>query len=217
MIHIINRIMKKIGIIGFSSFTKEIICNLKRPYDIFISKNYFEIIKENIKNYEKYYNCKFYTINEFNTKKYKGLITISDINIKKEIIEELPSNIEYITYIDKKVNIMDKNIEIGKGSVICSGSILTTNIKLGKFSQINLNTTIGHDTKIGNFFTSAPGVNISGKCIIGDNVYMGTNSSVKNNISICDNVIIGLNSGIVKNIDEAGTYIGTPAKKIKYD
>jgi UDP-3-O-[3-hydroxymyristoyl] glucosamine N-acyltransferase len=48
-----------------------------------------------------------------------------------------------------------------------------------------------------------------------NNVYFGTKSSAKQKISICDNVIIGMNSGVVKDINESGTYIGTPCKKIK--
>jgi serine acetyltransferase len=32
---------------------------------------------------------------------------------------------------------------------------------------------------------------------------------------VCEDVIVGMNSGVVKDIKEPGTYIGTPAKKIK--
>ena len=205
---------KKIGIIGFGSFTKEIICNIKKPFDIFISENYYNKNINNLINIEKYYDCKIYKINIFNSNKYKALLTIPDFKIKNEIINELPKNTKFYTYIDKKSHIMDKNIIIGEGSIICSGTILTTNIKLGKFTQLNLNTTIGHDTKIGDYFTTAPGVNISGNCNIGKNVYVGTNSSIREKINICDNVIIGLNSGVVKNIEVPGIYTGTPCIKL---
>ena len=60
-----------------------------------------------------------------------------------------------------------------------------------------------------------PGSILSGDVIIKDQVYIGTNSSVREKISICDNVTIGLNSGVVKNINESGTYVGSPLKKIK--
>ncbi|HYO50505.1 MAG TPA: transferase, partial [Chloroflexia bacterium] len=36
-------------------------------------------------------------------------------------------------------------IEIGAGTVICAGNILTTNIVLGRHVQINLDCTVGHD------------------------------------------------------------------------
>jgi sugar O-acyltransferase (sialic acid O-acetyltransferase NeuD family) len=203
---------KKIGIIGFGSFTREIICNIKKKYDIFVSKSYITNI-QNIENIEKNYNCKFYELEKFDHKKYLALVTITDVKLRNEIVSNMPFKTEYYTYIDKNSHIMDRNNKIGKGSIICSGSILTTNISLGNFVHCNINTTIGHDTKIGNFSTISPGVNISGNCDIKDFVYIGTNASIKENVSICENVVIGLNSGVVKNINNWGIYIGTPSIK----
>jgi sugar O-acyltransferase (sialic acid O-acetyltransferase NeuD family) len=179
-----------------------------------VEKEYFKKIEPEIKTIESYYKCNVKNINNFEKIKYSALITVGDLNKRKELLNFLPSNTEHYTYIDKNVIIMDKNNCIGMGSIICAGSILTTNVIIGNFSQINLNTTISHDFKAGNFFTTAPGVNIAGYCNFGNNVYIGTNACVKNNVNICDNVIIGLNAGVVKNITESGTYIGTPAKKL---
>jgi serine acetyltransferase len=60
-----------------------------------------------------------------------------------------------------------------------------------------------------------PGAIISGNVKIFDLVYLGTNSSVKEKISIHSMVTIGSNSTVVKNINEPGTYVGVPSKKIK--
>jgi UDP-3-O-[3-hydroxymyristoyl] glucosamine N-acyltransferase len=60
-----------------------------------------------------------------------------------------------------------------------------------------------------------PGVIVSGNVTIYDLVYIGTNSSIKEKLSIHSLSTIGLNSGIVKNINEPGTYVGIPSKKIK--
>jgi sugar O-acyltransferase (sialic acid O-acetyltransferase NeuD family) len=211
--------IKKIGVIGFGSFTKEIICNIKTPFDIFVTSDYYNKINNNnnnnIESIKQKYNCSLFELNNFDSKKYEALITIVDNKLKTEILNDLPKNTTYYKYIDKRSIIMDNNIKLGEGVIICANSILTTNIVLGNFSQINLNTTIGHDTICGDNFTTAPGVNISGNCIIGKNVYIGTNSSIKENIKITDNVIIGMNTGIIKNIDMSGTYVGTPIIKIK--
>ncbi len=206
--------MKKLGIIGFGSFTKEIICNIKKPFDIFVNESYLNKISNEVEIIEQKYKCKLQNINKFDQNKYTALLTIPDFNLRKEMIETLPKNTEYTKYIDKRAHIMDKNIILNEGTIICSGCILTTNIKLGKFTQLNLNTTIGHDTIVGDFFTTAPGVNISGNCKIGNNVYIGSNVAIREKINICDNVIIGLNSGVVKNINEPGTYIGNPIYKL---
>ena len=122
----------------------------------------------------------------------------------------------YLPKFDKNAKILDKHtINIGKGTVICAGSILTTNITIGNFSQINLNSTIGHDCNIGSFFTTAPGVNISGTTTIGNLNYYGTNSAINNNLNITDNVTIGMNSNVIKYINISGTYVGNPIRKIK--
>jgi len=205
--------MKKIGIIGFSSFTREILCNLKRNFDIFVSESIYTSLP--VDCIAKDYKCNVFKLHRFDTSSYDALVTIANINLRTEIVNQLPNLTNYHTHIDKRAIIMDKNVIIGKGSIICAGAVLTTNVKVGDHSQINLNSTIGHDTIVGDYFTCAPGVNISGNCCIGRDVYIGTNASVKDNVKICDSVVIGMNAGVLKNIATPGTYIGTPCEKIK--
>jgi sugar O-acyltransferase (sialic acid O-acetyltransferase NeuD family) len=205
--------MKPIGVIGFSSFTREIVCNLKRKFDIFVSESVYSSIP--VESIAKTHNCKVHKLNQFDTTKYDALLTIANIKLRNELVKQLPHNTNYYTYIDERAIIMDKNVKIGKGSIICAGAILTTNVTVGEFSQINLNSTVGHDTVLGDYFTCAPGVNISGHCCIGRDVYIGTNASIKENVKICDSVIVGMNSGVVKNIAIPGTYIGTPCEMMK--
>jgi sugar O-acyltransferase (sialic acid O-acetyltransferase NeuD family) len=154
-------------------------------------------------------------LSKFNIEEYEVLIAIGSPIKRFEMVNKLPKETKYFTYIDKRAIILDKNIEIGNGSIICAGCILTTNIKIGKHAHLNLQTTIGHDTIIGDFFTSAPGAKISGNCLIHDLVYIGTNSSVREKININSFTTIGLNSGVVKHITEPGIYGGLPCKKIK--
>jgi len=198
---------KRLAVIGTGGFAREITCNLeKNSFDYFAHYDYIK--KFNLLNTRP--------IENLDTNKYKVLIAIGDPNIRKKIVNELPENTEYFTYIDKRAIILDKNtISIGKGCIITAGSILTTNINIGNFNHLNLNTTIGHDTNIGNFNTTTPGVHISGEINIGNNCYFGCGSSIKNKINICNDVIIGMNGVVTKNINESGTYVGIPVKKIK--
>jgi sugar O-acyltransferase (sialic acid O-acetyltransferase NeuD family) len=154
-------------------------------------------------------------LSELDINEYEVIVAIGDPKIRKQMIKKLPVDTKFFTAIHKSVQILDNNIEIGEGSIICSNSILTTNIKIGKHCHLNLLTTIGHYVHMGDFFTTAPGVKVSGNCKIGNQVYIGTNASIREKINICDNVIIGLNAGVVKNIIESGIYGGVPAKKIK--
>jgi len=154
-------------------------------------------------------------LSKFDVNEFEVVIAIGDPLKRKNIVDRLPINTKFFTAVHKSVQLLDSNIQIGEGSILCAGTILTTNITIGKHCHLNLLSTIGHDTIIGDYFTTAPGTKISGNCKIGNNVYFGTNSSVREKISICDNVVVGLNAGVVKNITESGIYVGVPAKKIK--
>lgn len=198
--------MKK-GIIGAGGFGKEIYFSLPK---IVQDETFFFVHDEYWVDNDK----KILPLSRFSSNEYEIIVAVGNPNDRKKIINSLPNDAKFFTFIHDSVIILDKSVEIGEGSIICAGSIITTNIKIGKHSQLNLHTTVGHDTIIGDFFTSAPGVKISGNCLIGNLVYIGTNSSVKEKIKICDDVIVGLNSGVVKDIKISGTYVGTPSKLI---
>lgn len=199
--------MKK-GIIGNGGFGREI---------------FHAMSKKQQKNTVFFVDDKYYNKNSFNTlplskfdkNKYEIIIAIADSKVRKKIVDKLPEDTKFFTFIDPSAQIHDNNIEIGEGGIICAGTIITTNVKIGKHCHLNLITTIGHDCIIGDYFTTAPGVQISGNEVIGNFVYFGTRSCMKQKLTICDNVTIGMNAGVVKNITEPGTYVGTPAKKIK--
>lgn len=198
----------KRGIIGHGGFGREVYWSLaeqERESTVFFVDDEYWSPSDN----------KVFPLSQFNKEEYEILIAVGDPLLRKKLVERLPKDTKYFTHINESVSILDPNVEIGEGSVICAGTILTTNVKIGKHAQLNLQTTIGHDVVIGDFFTTAPGTKVSGNCNIGSKVYCGTNSSIKEKINICDDVTIGLNAGVVKDITEAGIYVGVPAKKIK--
>lgn len=199
--------MKK-GIIGAGGFGREVYWSLNP-----IERNKTVFFVDDV--YWDGSDDKILPLSLFETDKYEVIVAIGDPNDRKHIIDRLPKSTKFFTHIHPSAQILGDNVNIGEGSIICAGSILTTNIKLGKHVHLNLQTTIGHDCVIGDYFTTAPGVKVSGNCLISDLVYIGTNGSIKEKITICGSVTIGLNAGVVKNIYEPGTYIGTPAKKIK--
>jgi len=113
---------------------------------------------------------------------------------------------------------MSRWIEIGEGTVICAGNILTTNIVLGRHVQINLDCTIGHDVIMGDYATLAPGVHVSGYVHIGKRAYIGTGAVIINGIQekplvIGDDVVVGAGSCVTKSITY-GTWGGVPARPL---
>jgi len=196
--------MEKV-LIGAGGFATEIKYHMGNPHmKMFVDDVYYN---ENDKN--------IYPLSQFDENKYEVIVAIGNPLDRFNMVSKLPKNTVFFTFIHKSAQILDNGINIGEGSIICAGCILTTNIQIGNHCHLNLQTTIGHDCIIDDYFTTAPGVKISGNCNIGSKVYVGTNTSIREKINICDDVNIGLNSGIVKHISESGTYVGTPVKKIK--
>jgi sugar O-acyltransferase (sialic acid O-acetyltransferase NeuD family) len=163
---------------------------------------------------DQYVNEDTFPLSEFDPIKHIAMVAIADPRNRFDIIQKLPKITKYFTFIHPTALIMN-NVEIGDGSFIGAYSVLTTNIKIGNHSILNRSNHIGHDTNIGFCFSAMPGAIISGNVKIFDLVYLGTNSSVKEKISIHSMVTIGSNSTVVKNINEPGTYVGVPSKKIK--
>ncbi|MFT5617441.1 MAG: sugar O-acyltransferase (sialic acid O-acetyltransferase NeuD family) [Arenicella sp.] len=151
---------------------------------------------------------------DFNPTNAEVLVAVGDGRLRKKIVERLPENTKFATLIHPTATVSEW-VELGEGSIVTAGVILTTDIKIGTHAHLNLTSTVGHDCQIGDYFTSSPGTNISGICNIGDNVYFGTNSSVRQGITICQDVVIGMGGVVVKNITESGIYVGNPATKLE--
>lgn len=136
---------------------------------------------------------------------------------RKKIIERISSNpnIEFPNIVDPSVQ-MSKYVKLGKGNIICAGTILTVNIEIKDFSILNLDCTVGHDVVLNSFVTVYPSVNISGCVVIGKHTEIGTGTQIIQGKNICDYTIVGAGSVVVRNIERPGTYVGVPVKAVKY-
>lgn len=191
-------------IIGYGGFAREVTAQMGLTnVKYYVDDQYWT---SNIKN--------LFKLSDFDSITQMACVAIGDSRLRNNIVSRLPINTKYYTMIHRSAQIIGNDVEIGEGSIICAGCILTTNIVIGKHCHLNLNTTIGHDCGIGDFFTTGPGVNISGNNIIGNRVYIGTGSATKEKINITDDVVIGMQSGVIKNVSSSGTYVGCPVRKL---
>lgn len=134
---------------------------------------------------------------------------------KKKIIESISNpKVCFATLIDPNV-VMCHGSECGEGSFIYANCALAINVKIGKHVYLSFNCSIGHDTVIEDYCSAFPGVNVSGKVVVKEATTLGTGTKIIQGKNIAPYTIIGAGSVVVKNLEESGTYVGVPVKKIK--
>ena len=123
--------------------------------------------------------------------------------------------VKFATLIDPSV-LISKRVEIGMGTVICAGTIITVDISIGNHVIINLDCTLGHDDIVHDFVTIYPSVNISGNVVVGECTEFGTGMQIIQGKNIGKESIIGAGAVVVRYIPDRCTAVGSPAKPIKF-
>jgi acetyltransferase-like isoleucine patch superfamily enzyme len=110
-------------------------------------------------------------------------------------------------------------VEIQKGVSIGAHTKVQSHSFICELVSIGHNCFIGHGVMFVNdlFIDGGPAGGDKSKwkaTQIGNHVSIGSNATILP-VSICDHVVIGAGAVVTKNIDEPGTYVGNPAKKLK--
>jgi sugar O-acyltransferase (sialic acid O-acetyltransferase NeuD family) len=142
-----------------------------------------------------------------------AIIGIGDNQIRQGIAKRC-SKIPFISVVSPNA-IISKFAEISVGSFISSGAIVNADSYIGKHTIINTGSVIEHDCMIGDLCHIGPGSSIAGGVKLDKNIFIGGGAYINPQVSICSNVIVGSGSLVIHDIQESGTYIGSPVKKIK--
>jgi sugar O-acyltransferase (sialic acid O-acetyltransferase NeuD family) len=141
------------------------------------------------------------------------IIALGDPKVKERLSAFLTnSHIRFPIIIHPSAVIQHiTSVQIGIGSVICAGVILTTDIRIGNHVLININSTVGHDCSLEDFCSVMPGVNIAGGVKIGKKVLVGSGSNIINKVSLGDESTVGMGSVVTKNVAQGAVVAGVPA------
>ena len=75
-------------------------------------------------------------------------------------------------------------------------------------------TLVDHDVVVGDFTHVAPHVTLGGSVKLGKNILLGAGCTVLPGLTVTDGVVIGAGAVVCRHIEQAGTYIGVPARRI---
>lgn len=146
------------------------------------------------------------------------ICTIGSAKVREKVISNIKAikpETKFATLIDPDIRVVER-VNIGEGTIICSGSIVTTDIQIGEHVIVNLSCTIGHDAILDNFVTLYPTVNVSGNSHLNKCVEIGTGSQIIQGKSIGEYAIVGAGAVVVKDIPEKCVAVGVPAAPIKF-
>lgn len=148
-------------------------------------------------------------------KDFYVVCAVGNSRVRQKIIEKVNriQRVQFATLIDPAAIISDR-VSIGKGTIICAGTVVTVDTEIGDHVIINLQCTVGHDAVIYDFATLYPSVNVSGMVQIDKCVELGTGMQIIQGKTIAADIIVGAGAVVVNDLVEKGTYAGVPAKKI---
>ncbi len=210
--------MKDLYIIGAGGFGREVAWIVERINSIKPTWNLKGFIDDNETlwgstegEYHVFGGCEYLSALE----DVYAVCAVGSSNVRKKIIEKLKdTSVKFATLVDPSV-LYSNSGKIGEGAIVCAGTIITVDVNIGDHVIVNLDCTIGHDAVIDDFVTIYPSVNVSGNVLIGECSELGTGTQIIQGKKVISNTIIGAGAIVVKDCIESGTYVGSPAKKIK--
>lgn len=149
------------------------------------------------------------------TKELAVVIAVGDGKLRKRIFEKLKynNNLTFPPIISNKAIVSDY-VQIGQGTIICAGTIITVDVEIGEFCYFNLNSTVSHDCIIEDFVTVYSDVNISGNVSVRELATLGVGTKIKQGLIIGEKSVAGAGAIIVKDVDSEITVVGCPARKL---
>jgi sugar O-acyltransferase (sialic acid O-acetyltransferase NeuD family) len=106
-------------------------------------------------------------------------------------------------------------VEIGNGTAIMAGTVISCSCNIGKGVIINTGVTIDHDNILSDYVHLSPGSHTAGTVQIGRSTWVGTGAIISNNLRIIEECVIGAGTVVISDITISGTYVGVPARRLR--
>jgi sugar O-acyltransferase (sialic acid O-acetyltransferase NeuD family) len=136
----------------------------------------------------------------------KSLRRIALYELCKQYNAVLPVIISPRAYVSQSAVLQE-------GTIVFHSAVVNAQATIGVCTIINTQALVEHDSHIGNHCHLSTGTLINGGVTIGNNCFIGSGAIIRDNCTIVADTVIGAGAVVVKDINEAGVYIGNPARR----
>ena len=212
--------MQKVVILGAGGFAREVLWVFREDNKVNRQWEVLGFIDENPENHGKVI-CDLPIMGVFewfemvDKSGIKVICGVGSPRTKKYFVEKAESlGLKFCSVMEPNVR-MSAYVEVGKGTIITAGNIITTQVRIGNHVSVNLDCTLGHDAMIEDDCNIAPGAHISGNVTLREGVDIGTGAVILQGLTIGKWSIIGAGAVVIENVPDHVTAVGVPARVIK--
>jgi len=142
------------------------------------------------------------------------IISIGNNKTRKKISQNQLQKVSFTTIIHPSA-IIDKRVNIGKGSVVMPGAVINVDTQIGKHCIINTSASIDHECILGDYVHISPNATLCGNVKVEEGTQIGAGAVVIPNIHIGKWAMIGAGAVIINDVPDGATVVGNPGKTIK--
>ncbi|WP_255988770.1 acetyltransferase [Chitinolyticbacter albus] len=104
---------------------------------------------------------------------------------------------------------------LGEGCAVLHHALVNAGADVGANCIINSGALVEHDAVIGAHSHVATGAIVNGGARVGSRCLVGTRAVVLQGVTVADDVVIGAGAVVTADIEEAGTWVGVPARRLE--
>jgi sugar O-acyltransferase (sialic acid O-acetyltransferase NeuD family) len=104
---------------------------------------------------------------------------------------------------------------IGAGTIVMHHAVVNTEAVIGLNCILNTGSLVEHEASVGDYCHISTCAILNGQCRVGSRTFIGSRSVLSNNIEIADDILVSAGSVVLRSLDQPGTYIGNPLRKIR--
>jgi sugar O-acyltransferase (sialic acid O-acetyltransferase NeuD family) len=135
--------------------------------------------------------------------------------IKASVVARLaPLGLPWATVIHPTAAV-GPNVQLGAGTYVAAGAIVTVNVRVGRFATINMHCQAAHDAVVADLVTLHPGARLAGGAAVGEGAELGTAAVVLPGVMVGPWAVLGAGSVAVRSLPGDETYVGLPARRLR--